>query len=280
MPKKPEMIEGSYLKPKTIFLEKDYWQIEDGCKLFGIPVSKFREKDIPELVRSGKMTPYTPVKGTVRTVRSYFHHVGIKQPKNVDIPEELRSMKFTGRKFYDGMTLGKIRRMPKKEREKLFIKARDIQKAWSGSNADDECLQQTGLFPDNTPLFCCDYKKNLYESNCNTYVREGKIITSSTNAGELKLVEEVIKTWKTNVHSAYRLDLGYFNSHSTTKYVIVELNEVWSNGHNVSLKQDRELRWNDLDYHSYEKAHIEKTNKEAVLLLLARWKDFKLVRKH
>ncbi len=272
MPKKhPEMIEG-YLKPKKIFLHGCQSQVETGCRLLGIPTQEFYERDIPKLVKSGEMTPFTPVKGTVRCVRTYFHHVGIKQPKNVDIPEELRTMKFCGRKFYDGMTLGKIRRMPEKERSKLFIKARDVQKAWNGSNADNDLLRITGLFPDNTPLFCCDYKPDLIDRGC-LHIRDGKIIPNGLTRQEELFVKQVVETWKTNVHSAYRLDLGQLNN----KLVITELNEVWSSGHSVQLKQDVIPCWSDPNYDKINQEHQDKVNKEAVLLLLARWKDFKLV---
>lgn len=272
MPKKhPEMIEG-YAKPKTIFVEGYKSQVESGCRLLDIPTQCFYERDIPRLVKSGEMTPFTPVKGTVKTVRTYFHHVGIKQPKNVDIPEELRTMKFCGRKFYDGMTLGKIRRMPEKQRSKLFIKARDVQKAWSGSNADNDLLQNTGLFPDNTPLFCCDYKENLCGGGY-FHIRDGKIIPSGLSRQEELFIKQLIQTWKTDIHSAYRLDLGQINN----KLVIVELNEVWSSGHSVQLNQDVIPCWSDPNYNKINQEHQDKVNKEAVLLLLARWKDFKLV---
>ncbi len=276
MPKKPEMIEG-YVKPKKIFLEGCQSQVEAGCRLLGIPTEYFYEKDIPRLVKSGQMTPYTPVKGTIRCVRTYFHYVGIKQPKNVDIPEELRTMKFCGRKFYDGMTLGKIRRMPEKERSKLFIKARDVQKAWNGSNADNDLLRITGLFPDNTPLFCCDYKENLDEKyNC--HIREGKIIANVDQKIE-KFIEQVVKAWKRNVHSSYRIDIGEIND----KLVITELNEVWSSGRSVFCKKEQD--WDHLNYYDPKRQELEKNwhnkiNTEAVYLLLARWKDFKRVYLH
>jgi hypothetical protein len=241
MPKKySEMIEG-YVKPKKIFLKGYQSQVEAGCRLLGIPTQSFYEKDILKLVKSGEMTPFTPVKGTVRCVRTYFHHVGIKQPKNVDIPEELRTMKFCGRKFYDRMTLGKIRRMPEKERSKLFIKARDIQKAWNGSNADDGLLQNTGLFPDNTPLFCCDYKENFNE-NYSCHVREGKIITNVDKNIET-FIKQATKAWSKNVHSAYRIDIGELNG----KPVITELNEVWSSGRSIKTKPTQ--NWEDLHYY-------------------------------
>lgn len=273
MPKKSEMVEG-YAKPKTIFVEGYKSQVESGCRLLDIPTQCFYERDIPRLVKSGEMTPFTPVKGTVKTVRTYFHHVGIKQPKNVDIPEELRTMKFCGRKFYDGMTLGKIRRMPEKQRSKLFIKARDVQKAWSGSNADNDLLQNTGLFPDSTPVFCCDYKENLNE-NYYCHVREGKIIANVDKKIE-RFIEQAIKTWTKNVHSAYRIDIGEIND----KLVITELNEVWSSGRSVFSKIEQ--NWDHFDYYNPKRQELEKnwrnkTNTEAVLLLLARWKDFKLV---
>lgn len=271
MPKKSEMVEG-YLKPKKIFIERSYNQVIQGCNLLGIPTHFFNEEDIPKLVKSKEMTLLTPVKGTVKTVRTYFHHVGIKQPKNVDIPEELRSVEFTGRKFYENMTLGQIRRMPEKERKKFFIKARDIQKAWSGCQASDEGLSNTGLFPDKTPLFCCDYKPDLIDRGC-LHIRDGKIIPNGLTRQEELFVKQVVETWKTNVHSAYRLDLGRLNN----KLVITELNEVWSSGHSVQLKQDVIPCWSDPNYDKINQEHQDKVNKEAVLLLLARWKDFKLV---
>jgi hypothetical protein len=275
MPKKSEMIEG-YLKPKKIFIERIYNQVIQGCNLLGIPIHYFKEEEIPALVKAKEMTPLTPVKGTARCVRTYFHHVGIKQPKNVDIPKELRTVEFTGRKFYENMTLGQIRKMPEKERKKFFIKARDIQKAWSGCQASDDSLQNTGLFPDKTPLFCCDYNHTLKPTHT-FHIREGKILGTSSLPEELTLVKNIIKTWKTNVHSAYRLDLGCIRVKNKRKTVIVEMNEVWSSGLNITIKPKTEISYGDPNYEEKHTEHANNVYKEAVLVLLARWKDFKPV---
>jgi hypothetical protein len=261
---KPKTKLEGYKKPSMIWLESGckISQTREGARTLGINTTTFYKNDLPKLVKSGKMNKNTPFKGTPKSVRTYFNLVGIKQPPNVDVPEELRTKELCQRKFYNNFTLGDMRAMSDKRLGKYFIKARDIQKAWKGQTAD-EGIKYTGRFPDSTPLFCCD---NIgYVSHGRSfYVREGKILGWHEDHNPLyNLAKKAADAWKTNRHSAYRLDIGTIN-HSIP--VIIEVNEIYSSGMSIELHASQS---------SYSQEDISLAEREAVLCLLARWKDFK-----
>lgn len=199
---------------------------DKGFRALGYEVQGFLAKDIKSL----PITRETPVRGSVRTVRTAFELAGVKQPKNIDIPSSLK--KFTHRKIWK-TTLGEVRRAKKY----VHIKPLDIQKGFNGHIFSPGDYQTRHLKADYKILAA---ERVNFDDEFRSYVLNGKVLNTIHGKREQDFVKELIASYK-DAPAAYAIDCAYINSgnfrygaylehRSNCKLALVEVNEGFSCG--------------------------------------------------
>lgn len=192
------------------------------------------------------ITKDTPVRGSIQSVRKALTYLGIPEPKNVDIPNEL--MEFAGRKIWKS-TVGAVQRAERT----VFVKSLDFQKdlpghiAWNGYSSLFTRLE----LPNDYRLLCQDLVQ--FTNEFRVYVLHGKVIGTRQYEGagvltskEKRLILDMVKAYK-NQPAGFALDVGQLDN---GKLVVVETNEGFSCGNygipHKLYAQIIEARWQEL----------------------------------
>lgn len=209
--------------------------VAKGLKRSGFNVNPFFKKsDLNNL----PLTKKTIVRGTVGITRHAFDLLGVKQPPNIDIPDDIKS--FANREIWH-TTFGQI-----KNRKKVFIKPLYHQKAFNGFVYDNRWKNNRHPFvndtlPNNFPLLAQEVvnfdssrgewrvyvlnKKILGMFSYNSYGRDREM-----SMPPRKFLNSIIKAYKSQPIS-YTLDCAFMNRNGKLIPSLVEVNDAFSAGH-------------------------------------------------
>lgn len=234
---------------------KTYWSescdsAAKGFRKMGFELKSYNSQD-RDWCSKVKVTKNTPVRGSVQSVRAALRYLGVPEPKNVDIPEEL--MEFAGRKVWHS-TVGKV----KKETSKVFVKPLDFQKDFSGHmvrRGESYVFRHLNL-PNDYRLLCQEPVDFLDEYRC--YVANGRIVGICHNEldehrkkpltkKELAIIKAMLEAYKSQP-AGFCLDVGRLGV--SNKLVIIETNEGFSCGNygipHVRFAEMIKARWDEL----------------------------------
>ena len=224
-----------------------------GFKALGFQVKGYNSQEKNWCKKVG-VAKETPVRGSVQSVRAALRYLGVPEPKNVDIPNEL--MEFAGRKIWHS-TVGEVQ---KKAAAKVFVKPLDFQKDFSGHTVYDGWSSILSGLPKNYRLLCQEVVNLTEEFRC--YVVEGKIVgirsvgirsvedsSPSLTPREHALIGEMLKAYK-NQPAGFCLDVARKVTGHSKQPVLVETNEGFSCGNygidHAKFAQMIKARWDEL----------------------------------
>lgn len=219
-----------------------------GFKALGFQVKGYNSQEKNWCKKVG-VAKETPVRGSVQSVRAALRYLGVPEPKNVDIPNEL--MEFAGRKVWHS-TVGEVQRTAAAE---VFVKPLDFQKDFSGHIVWNGWSSILKYLPKNYRLLCQEVVSLTEEFRC--YVVEGKIVgirpveTSSPplTPREHALIGEMLKAYKSQP-AGFCLDVGRKVTGNFRQLVVIETNEGFSCGNygidHAKFAQMIKARWDEL----------------------------------
>ena len=185
-----------------------------------------------------ELDPSIPVVGTIRSVKAAIKALGFPEPKNLDIPESLKTTYFLRRKVWY-MTLKEAR-----DNESLwpvFVKPADWQKAFTGFVLEDfrGCIKLAG-FPEDMRLMCST--PVTFKNEWRAFVHQGKLLDVRPYAGnpcnhsppEMFFQNIFEALYTDEVPVAYSIDVGFIEIagplSSFPEVVLIELNDSFSLG--------------------------------------------------
>lgn len=219
-----------------------------GFKALGFQVKGYNSQEKNWCKKVG-VAKETPVRGSVQSVRAALRYLGVPEPKNVDIPNEL--MEFAGRKVWHS-TVGEVQ---KKAAAKVFVKPLDFQKDFTGHTVYDGWSSILKTLPKNYRLLCQEVVHLTEEFRC--YIVEGKIVgirsvedpSPPLTFSELSLLEAMLKAYKSQP-AGFCLDVARKVTGYSKQLVIVETNEGFSCGNygidHAKFAQMIKARWDEL----------------------------------
>lgn len=241
-------VTNSYFKSGKDWFSENCEEAAQGFRKLGYKVKGF----LPEELENLPLSKSTIVKGSIRSTRRAFDIVGVPQPKNIDLPKELR--KYAGREIWE-TTLGEVR----KSNKKIFIKPLNHQKAFNGREyrIHDPTISE---YPNDYKVLAQEYISIRNEHRA--YILEGKILGIydygsnwwRTNVDfNTKLKKEFVKTLLSAYKSqpvAFALDFGFVEKNDKYEPIIVEVNDGFSLG-NYGLSKIKyakmvEARWKEI----------------------------------
>jgi hypothetical protein len=229
-----------------------------GLRKLGYNVKGF----LPTELETLDLSKRTIVKGSIRTVRRALTLLGVPQPKNLDIPNELKE--FAQRKVW-ATTLGEVRNAWKRDRKKVFIKPLNWQKAFCGvvyeqvadyygSNIlrDPYSVRE---WPDNFPVLAQEVV--YFDGEWRAYILKKEILgvrgygynALDKERPKNSFVQEMVDKFKSQP-AAYALDFGWIKSNGKLIPALVEVNEGFSLGNygisRLNYAKMVEARWYDM----------------------------------
>lgn len=204
----------------------------------GYRVVLFHSKDLKHL----PLTAYTPVRGSVRTVRLALAQLGLPQPENIDIPKSLRKQKdkfLGGRKVWE-TTIGELEKMG----GVFHIKPLLYQKAFNGRRVCFSNFDQVAMLKCEVPGMDKNYKVlastlcpiiggNHWEAR--VLVQGDRFYTSrDKHSDDANFVRDALKAIREDVSwSSFVIDIAYGGWLNETPSII-EINDSLTTGYGQS----------------------------------------------
>lgn len=246
--RKRAYVQGNEFRGEFVFDSPSGKSAWIGLRSLGYEVKTFQTSKVHEM----DLSKNDVVRGSARACRTVLAHLGIPQPKNVDIPESLR--KYAGRELFE-TTVGALKKL---ENFRPFVKPLEYQKAFSGHiwgdcswvNGGWECVAD--VLPNNFKILA--QSPVVFLKEWRIYINRGKIegVSCYQQANPAlrlhrKAVKRMIEDYK-DAPEGYALDVGYI--HNNKELCVVEVNEGFSIGNygipHTNFARVIEARWREL----------------------------------
>lgn len=221
-----------------------------GFKDMGYNVQRFTGPELGSL----KLRKDIVVKASIQTTRRALDLLGVPQPANLDIPEELKG--FTKRKIWE-TTMGAVR----EAKNCVFIKPAHTQKAfrghvyYSGSEFYGEGDDLNTFWAENSfPVLAST--RVVFNSEWRAYILDRRILgvyhyQNLVIPPPTSVIQDMVDAYTTQPR-AYSLDIGYMRKLLSDKeeWALVEVNEGFALGNyglpNLDYAKMVEARWEEM----------------------------------
>lgn len=227
-------ITNEFITSNTYSAWQGFWLLGCECEPF-----TWKQMDYLNLDRE------TIVHGSIRVARKAFQLLGVPEPAEVSIPDELQE--FAGRKMWKS-TLKEIRQ----HEPRVFIKPLDGHKLFNGHLRTGILRDAiyTAPFPDDTRILVSE--PVVFVSEYRGFVLDGKLIGWKHYNGDFRkipdisVVDAAIKQYKT-APVAYSIDFGLVDD---GRSLLVEVNDAFALGSygldHILYARMIEARWDEI----------------------------------